>query len=300
VTFSYSTDQHGRVRGLGLARSANSYERLLRERTGRRDHAVGEACEIWRVYRPDEARDTIRGIESCETADGIQLWTRAQYSSGFVQLSRMISLRRRPVEPAEVRPAAHLLRWSDWRDLSPPGPAPTRRLTGYEVRLESLQRAGATQTQVMRRRGDWTYLEAIRGDGSRIVALDNRAMFLSYQAGPDGRPTNLSLQLMAPEQLRAIDNVRYEPISPRQSEQVLGETCLYSQQAGPEAVIVTSGTHRECMTGDGLLLRYFSAHRVLQADLTATALSRRAPPLAALMPPREAFDWRAWGIQPVD
>ena len=111
----------------------------------------------------------------------------------------------------------------------------------------------------------------------------------------DGRPVTLQIDRSPPEQ--RVPRRSYVPREPVESEHVLGEECSYANlYAGPGGMVVTSGTHRNCVTPDGISLRIFSAHRVVGADLTATALSRQSPPLSAFAPPAPVLSWAAWGV----
>ena len=292
-------DEAGGQQALQISRApgTSSYNLIRRERTGQRDRALGEACEVWRIARVGE-EDRRYDRLSCETADGIQLWAgRSDFTSGaVVRELRIVSLRRRRVAPVEVRPSASLLRWADWRDLPPLSPAPARRPRGYELRLAAMPHSGGDRARIMRRRGNWTYSDTTMGDGRRLLGLDNRAALLSYQAGPDGRPIELRLIRLPPEQVRAEDGAGYRRLVPPSSELVLGQTCFWSAPTGGVLVL---DSQRDCVTGDGLPLRSVSGHRTI-TRLVATSLTRRPPPVAALMPPPEAFDWDRWGIQPID
>lgn len=304
TSIAYARDEAGRYRHISIARTAttDSYSRYRRERTGGRDRALGEACEIWRLVRVNSEPYDVE-VLSCETHDGIQLWTRTQGmdTGQVIAETRTLSFRRRPVARREVLPPADLLRWADWRDLPPlsGAPPPPRAPLEYELRLaQADDMRGGERSRIMRRRGPWTYLEQVRGDTTRAITLDNRIISLSYETEADGRPIRLALQRLPVDQLRNNEAATYARVDPPASERVIGETCFWSEQN--HGLVVTSGSHRWCLTADGLPLRISAHHRVWIADLTATGLSRRPPPLAAMMPPRAAFDWARWGIRPAD
>jgi hypothetical protein len=305
TSVGYMRDEAGQYRHLAITRAATSdiYGRYRRERTGGQDRALGEACEIWRLVR---AGDTDRNgieVQSCETRDGIQLWTRSRSrrTGSVLNESRMLSFRRRAVRPGEVRPPADLLRWAYWRDLAPLGamPAQPRAQFDYDLRLTAAG-LGGEQSRILRRRGPWTYTESVLGEARRSIGIDNRVIMLAYHAEADGRPISLTVSRLSPEQLLANDGAGHRRLDPPESGQVIGETCFWSDHVSHYGVVVTSGSHRECLTADGLPLRVANHHRGWIANLTATALRRGSPPRAALMPPREAFDWARWGIRPAD
>jgi hypothetical protein len=305
TSVTYDRDEAGRYRYIAIGRTAtnDSYSRYRRERTGGRDRALGEDCEIWRQVRVN-SEPYGPEVLSCETHDGIRLWTRTQgmdIRHTIVAETRTLSFRRRPVAPSEVLPPADLLRWAYWFNLPPLSgtPPPPRAPLDYELRLGAGDDYGSERSRIMRRRGPWTYLEQVRGDGNRAVTIDNRIVALTYEAEADGRPIRLTLQRMPAIQLRNNESASYVRVDPPASERVLGETCFWSER-DLGAGTFTSGSHRLCLTADGLPLRIFERHRVLMANLTATALTRERPPFAAMMPPREAFDWSRWGIRPAD
>jgi len=303
----YERDEAGQYRQMTIGRVATTDpdSRYRREPTGRRDRALGEDCAIWRLVRVgDTDRDPLDEL-SCETRDGIQLWTRTVSTRAglVITQTRTLSFRRRTVRSAEVRPPADLLRWAYWRDLAPLGTAPAqpRAQFDYDLRLADAANQGAVKWRIMRRRGPWTYQESVQWAAHRrYVALDNRRIVLSYEAEAGGRPVSLAITRLSPEQVLANDDTAHRRIVPPESEQVIGEACLWSDNVSHGGVVVISGSNRECLTADGLPLRVTSHHRVWHANLTATALSRASPPLAAMMPPDEAFDWARWGIRPAD
>jgi hypothetical protein len=305
TSVTYARDEAGRYRYIAIGRTPTTDPdgRYRRERTGGRDRALGEECEIWRLVRVDSGAHGPE-VLSCETHDGIELWTRTQGSDIrhiIIAETRTLSFRRRPVAPSEVLPPADLLRWDYWFNLPPlsGAPPPPRAPLEYELRLGPADDYAVERSRIMRRRGPWTYLERVRDHGIRSIAIDNRIVSLTYEAEADGRPIRLTLQRMPAMQLSNNDAVRYVRIAPPASEQVLGEPCFWSVPDWGRGVD-TSGAHRFCLSADGLPLRISAHHHVLIANLTATALSRAPPPFAAMMPPREAFDWARWGIRPAD
>lgn len=291
ISIAYWGDAEG-YQGLTIRRHASSdnYGLYQRRPTGTHERVLGEDCEVWQTTRVQPIAGAELSLLSCDTADGIQLWSRAVSSRGvIIAESRTTSFRRRPVRPEEIRPPADLLRWTHWRSLvaREPLPAwPAHRPRNYELHLQGNgSEYGGERERMLRSHDDWTYMDTIRHQGDRSVRVDNRVIMVDYQADADGRPVALVIQRLQPGW---NGGPAYVPVDPPASESVIGEACIWSHW----------GDYRYCVTTDGLPLRIREHHHVLVADLTATRLVRRQPPLAALMPPAEAFDWERWGITP--
>lgn len=303
ISVTYLRDDSGHYDVLSIARhpSSETYSLYRRARTGERDRALGEDCEVWSTTRIGERDGEGVNHLSCDTADGIQLWSRAVgFRTGYVVAqSRTLSFRRRPVRPEEVRPPRDLLRWSYWRNLAAAGDvAPERRVPDHELRLASRHGANMEGSRIMRRRGAWSYSEDTERAGERRIQIANRVISIGYGAEADGRPVRLEIHRLPPDQVQHGDSPSYVRIEPASSERVIGETCFWSRQGSAGGgIVVTSGEHRDCVTADGLPLRIFSYHRGGGADLIAISLVRRAPPLSAFMPPAEAFNWARWGVR---
>lgn len=303
LSVTHMRDDRGRYDMLSIARhpSDETYSRYRRVRTGERDRALGEDCEVWSTTRIGESEGEGLNLLSCDTADGIQLWSRSVgiRAAFVVAQSRTLSFRRRPVRPEEVRPPRGLLRWSYWRTLAGRGGmAPARAVPDHELHLASGPRANSDLSRIMRRRGDWTYSDTGSPAGIRRVQIDNRIISVAYDAEANGRPVRLEIHRLPPAPGQSGNAPGYVGIEPASSERVIGETCHWSRH-GPAGggIVITSGEHRDCVTADGLPLRIFSRHRGGGTDLTAIRLVRRAPPLSALMPPAEAFDWSRWNVR---
>ena len=189
TTFTHWRDDASGHRGLSIDRqpSANIDHYYRRIRTAERDHVLGEDCIVWRS-EPAVARPYQSHTLTCETADGIQLWSRT-LSSGSAAVSgwsRTVSFTRRPVSAAEVRPPRHLLRWGSWRELAPaagavtPASGPQR---DYEVRLEGS--AGREQARIFRASHGWSYSE-VRGQPLRSITVRSDAVAIDYREWPAG------------------------------------------------------------------------------------------------------------------
>ncbi|HEV2817541.1 MAG TPA: hypothetical protein VGW40_10035 [Allosphingosinicella sp.] len=166
-------------RGFSISRHASddSYHLYRRVRTEERDHALGEDCTVWRSERVSAQPNQEPRYLTCETADGIQLWSRTVSQCGSeLGSSHTVSFARRPVSTAEVRPPRHLLRWRSWRDLARVAEGSTsasRQPRDYEVRLEGPQ--GREQARIMRASRGWTYADraAVIGGHRRAFADDH-------------------------------------------------------------------------------------------------------------------------------
>lgn len=286
-------DEASGYQGFSIERQpSNDIDHYYRRiRTAERDHALGEDCVVWRSERAVTQPNQPYTL-TCETADGIQLWSRT-VSSGPAQAlgwARTVSFTRRPVSAAEVRPPRHLLRWGSWRDFATavdavaPASGPPR---DYEVRLEGNR--GREQARIFRASHGWTYSE-LRGQPLRSISIRSNAVVIDYSEAPDGRPVRLTVRKLTPPERPFVQlPVPEGPFAPP-FQQVIGETCAWTP---PD-------NYRQCLTRDGLPLRIDYEHRGLIADLTATYVARHQLPLSALEPPQSAFSWAAWGIVPAD
>ena len=289
TTYRIERDPAGAVRRLTVERyrAGDRFHAVARAATGRRDTALGEACEIW----------TITGqyyhVESCETADGIQLWSRhpSPGAGPDIFAARALSIERRPVRPEEVRPPPDFFRLAPWPAVSAGGEP------GYEVRLVSTTR-GEARRQVVRRQGDAGSARSDSDDGTRYFSAGNARAHFYYRAERDGRPIELKVELWSASPFggafRRPD--RWQPVRGRRPRTVLGERCTWQD----ETSIQSTDIHYECRTADGIPL-------MLEDDWewddvtdiwTARSLDRRPLTQADMAPPAAAVDWAAWGMAP--
>lgn len=295
VSLTYWKDATG-TPALSIDRhpSSDTYNRFRRSSTGRTDRALGETCHVWNTTREGEPEGQGVNWLSCETRDGIRLWSRAESSLGTVlSSSRTLRFERRALAPADVMPLRNLLRWSQWMKLAPPS-SEDHLQSDYDLALEGEN--GGTRKRTLRRRGAWFYTESMTAAGDRSIDINNGSVRLHARLEGDGRPVSLSVRGASVEE-RRLPAPHWTPIDPVATEQVLGETCTWSRNSSAGGgIVVTSGDHRTCVSSDGLPLRIYGHHRVLNANLTATSIRRMSPPLSRVMPPAALFDWRAWGI----
>lgn len=261
-----------------------SWRDLRRESTGNRDSALGETCEIWAI------RGEYRDLESCETADGIVLWTRNP-GNPDLGTSRAVSIERRSVDPAKVRPPRDLFTLAPWPHLSAVLPEDM----GYEVELTSNTR-GSERTDLRRRQGHVAsgWHEGRHDEGTIFWAGDGTNQF-SYAVDVEGRALSLSVQ-RSDYGFRLDGGGRWEGVPGRRPESLLGELCTWQD----ETSIRSTDIHLQCRTVDGvpLMLEHdwhwddttdvYRARRVIRRQLAA----------ADLAPPPEATQWATWGIDP--
>ena len=300
-SITWSRDANGGYRALTINRhsTADTYDLRYRTRTGQRDRALGEACEVWRTRNVDPAHSYYDHL-TCETSDGIELWSRNVLSNG-TELSgstRTVELQRRPVARQEVLPPRDVLRWSYWRgERREAGPqtGTDRQPQHYEVRMEPVGGRGHPWL-VNRRRGDWRYRESIDANGQLYVEVDNGLVQIYYRAEAEGRPVSLMVSRAQPGQVGLNDLSAFAPTQPRRSERILGEECFWSGPSGAQGIDFTSGGLHACITSDALALRTIEGDRAI-ASYVATGIDRGRQPASALMPPAAAFDWRNWGVE---
>ncbi len=281
-------DSTGEVQKVAIERSRSRRSSLFIRRTptGRRDTALGEPCTIWSL-----AAEGYR-LESCETADGIQLWRRHPSPRDGSNLSSedAVLVERRPVRPDEVRPPADFFR------LMPPirtDAATGPDSSGYEVRLVS-RGSGRAREQVRRESGSLASGHFDQ-DGMRSYWGSDGATAFSYRTDGDGVPISLEISRIDTEGPRPVP-ARWEPVPGRRPRSVLGERCTWQQRAD----IRSTDIRHECRTADGIALMTFTDPHWDSRDVhyRATHLSRGPLARGAFAVPAAALDWAAWGVAP--
>jgi hypothetical protein len=293
TTFMVERDAAGVARSLSVERlrAASESRMLRRERTGARGDALGEVCEVW----------TIGGFyhrqESCETSDGVQLWSRDLYSNGTVYRStRIVSLERRPVAAQEVRPPAQFFRLVSHPAVAAPAP----NSPSFEVRLAATG-SDEVREEVLRARGNLGGGYRIYDDGARFGWGHDGALEFSYRIEAE-RPVRLLIQpvewgLARVGLARAqVLRDRWKPVPGRRPRRVLGETCTWQQ----DSAIRSTDVRHQCRTTDGIpLMIHIDWHSDSRDSLyRARSFSRRPPDLSAFQVPAEAMDWATWGVEP--
>lgn len=300
TSISQHVDGDGTVRSLMVERhpSSDTYNLWRRSRTGARERALGESCDVWRTTPAGEAPGEGVAWLTCVTRDGIELWSRtvSERTGTILSSSRILSFQRRRLSAREVQPPRDLLGWRRWGQAGDSsGPGPVGAADNYTVRFEGQAAALGKAWRIERRRGAWSSVEMGNKDGALLASLDGAGMVGSYHAETGGRPVRLSLALKGrnPRSVRPT----YAPIEPRQAERVAGEECLWSEHGGENGIVIVSGTHRTCVSADGIPLRIYSRHRALIADFKATSIDRSPPRSSRFSLPDRASDWSAWGIR---
>lgn len=278
-------DRAGVVQRLKVERYSEDDAFDLRRRapTGRRDSALGQACDIW----------TITGQyfneESCETADGIQLSARFPSSGGGQDIfaARAISVERRAVRPEEVRPPRDFFRLAPWPVLAENGQA------GYEVRLVSTTR-GSAREQVRRRQGGSGSGYRDSDNGTRDFGASSPISHYFYKTEADGRPLTLEVERWSASRFRREARLaeQWERLGGRPTRTVLGERCTWQE----DRAFLSTDQHYECRTGDGIALAledHWDWDSVVDR-WTASSLRRRPLSGADFSPPAPAVDWATW------
>lgn len=291
TSFTYTRGGDGRYDSVWVSRPASGgLGRYRRFDTGRRETALGAGCRIWNTRGPGDSEEEGVNALSCDTRDGITLWTRTELARGgtVVSQTRALSFQRRPVPAAMARPPADLLRLAFWR----PGDS-AWAAAGPDFRVEfAADGRGAPPSRlrrILQRHGDWRSTDKWQYDGSRLLTMHNRRASLTYRQDIDGRP--VMLQIYAPGEVEAIEE-DWQPIADRAAETVLGESCRWMRWAA----LVADAAYHECRAADGVPLRIEEWSRGQNASFTATSVSRARLSPAAFAPPPAAVDWAAWGV----
>jgi hypothetical protein len=290
VSIAYVRDPGGNISYFTVSRHPDDdqYHLMRRAPTGRSARALGERCRLWSTTRLNEQPG--EGVKwlSCETRDGIQLWTRAESmrSGSILRSARAISVERRRLRLEEVRPPATLFDLAIWLDGAR---FPREAATRYAVRFAASR--GLPGTRIVRRQGDWTYSERPGADGGRSVTIENGVASYSYTEQADGRPIHLQLQRRPAGEPPAAEG-DWRLIEHRAAATVLGESCRWLVPVN----VPTDTTHNECRTEGGVPLMLEEGGWGSVTRYTATDVSRA--PLAAddFAPPDRSLDSAAWGI----
>lgn len=296
TTFQIARDPLGAILGVTASRDEpGEYFRYRRTPTGRHDNVLGEDCQVWSLVRIGDADGEGIEVQACETADGIQLWSRALSRRNGTLLSdeRAISLERRPVQPGEVLPPADFFSRAPWPTLAGAGAA-----RGYEVVLASTSRGRRLETVVRGQSGAGGSRSDDHIDGDRSYWATDGTRRLSYRAGADGRPLRLSVEVIeaaSPRPVRLLSG-RWEALPGRRAERVLGERCTWQE----ETSIRSTDAHYECRTADGvpLMLEDHWHWDSIVDRYRAERVARRPLTGADLSVPAAATDWASWGVAP--
>jgi hypothetical protein len=287
LVVSSQRDRAGVVQAVAIGRSFERPRRL--PPTGRQDRALGESCAIRRLT--DERMGS--NSEICETSDGILLWYAFWYphsADRIVMYMRATAVERRPVHPEEVLPPRDLLALG----LTPP-PATAAAPSEPDHEVEMVGDEPADGSYVQRRHGRF-FSNARQTPGERTLYIGNGAITVDFKEDEAGRPLSLTI---ARVESGAFDRraARWERVSRRRPERLLGETCTWQE----DAAVRSTDRHYYCRTGDGIVLKteawYHWTGRTQR--FTARRLSRQPLRDADFAVPPRALDWANWGITPV-
>ncbi len=280
TSFSIGLDDNGRYRSLSITRSRPTDSEYVstRERTGQRETALGEDCEVWNMAAGKNYPTRL----DCVTRDGITLWSRTSYgSSGIMRSEQALSVERRQSTPDYVRPPNEVFAWAYWSRLGEGATSTFAAAQDYEVTLSS---AAGGDTRTIRRHFPWTYIDSVRPNGNKSLSIASRTMRLYFEADTRNQPISLSI-IAQPEQ----PFPEPAPVRTKQPAQlVLGEVCTWFDTF-PGARDIGS---YECRTWDSIPLRITGitwGHTSL--DLRATRITRRYLLVGAVAPPSIVFDW---------
>lgn len=281
-------------------------------KTGERDRAIGEECEVWGTIRASEDKHSSRSVWlTCVTSDGIELWTRIKHRSETVEYSRTVAIERRTISRRQLLPPRDALQVKAWVRRPEPTaihdaaqePWPVDHEVWLEGKASNLLPPFAI-TQIIRHRCSWRYSDTAPRRGERQLHISDPVSGFSfyyrelggipiglqfYLNDPD--PEQFSMSSAAPPQNLAADH--------RDPQQILGETCRWDRLGRLRSdIVVTSGYSAQCTTDDGVMLRSYNvAHRVnTVTDLVAVRLKRGSVRMEAVLPPSEVLDWRIWKI----
>jgi hypothetical protein len=268
-------------------------------RTDRSEQIAGERCTVWRSDPRDPdlaARGFGLTYEACVTADNIVLSETYIGGSNYRhQIRRAISVERRPVAEAEVRPDKRYFDWRYWSELKAdvaplPRAFPVER---YEVSLAGTDARGkGMRVANMRGFGDWTLQETLMMGAYRWFALSNGQVSLSASFREGDVPDQLSVQVhqVFPAQLGLPPLASGPDLG---AETVLGERCVTR-----ENFRTSHNVSLACRTADGLTLKTvesggYGGGSTTESRAIKIERGRTTPRSVAI--PSGIFDRTRWG-----
>lgn len=298
VTFGVGPD--GKYKWLRIARpETGTYSTYRREKTGERDRALGEDCDVWATTRVGEKDYGYKSVFlTCYTDDGIELWTRIRKTRGAKvedqEYSRTVLLQRRSVPLGEVLPPRDLLDRSRWSGFSAVVPPPSQAPVAHEVRLEGgvPYEPESVRMRIIRESYPWSYQENARQTGERDWYIVNRATGLVVRARQyaDGSPKTFDVYHHG----REIPEQAVVELG--RTDTVLGEQCRWVKPARDDH----HEYMEECRTADGVVLLHKSGNTRYGGDssLKAVSVRRGAISPAKLLPPPKLMSPRSWQLWP--
>lgn len=293
TTFQYSPLPDGRYGSVWINRHASGDTRNLyqRIRTGRRERVLGEDCEIWNMRDAGEASGVPIDRLSCETSDGVQLWTRGESpnSPTIFSTSRTLSVTRRPIPAQTVRPPRDLLELNAWfQDAGPAAPASDHRV---RLVLTSPPDNRPVRELIVQRHGALMLSDKRSADGSRTFLMQSPDAYFSYREDIGGEPVMLQI-VRQPSARGSTGTESWVPREGRTPEVILGETCHWLRPRD----LPHDSVDLECRAADGTPLIIEEWRRGHTSRYVAVELSRRPLSLADFALPARGLDWAAWGV----
>ncbi|MBB3393238.1 hypothetical protein FHT82_006031 [Rhizobium sp. BK275] len=254
---------------------------------------AGERCR-WRetASKSPSPGTFIAREQTCVTDDGIVIETRLLAPNDVpIYHTRLTSLDRRAIAPAEIDPPSEILTAEFWlRPIRSHNADPSQ--PDFDITLETV--SGSTIRLL--RHYPWHYREQRDGGGSVSIKIWNRleAQGISYrQAGGHRRLTAARPTDDGSASFKFDETTG--KISLGKAEAVLGESCeWFDLMPG-----VQDAGNRECLTRDGLPLKLDISGMNLALPYTATSFRRRAVALSEMRLPAEAFSLDEWGLPAV-
>lgn len=249
---------------------------------------AGENCR-WReavskLFEQFKSRE-----QTCLTEDGIIIERKLLGSDDFEMYhSRMTSLDRGTISPADMRPPADMLTADFWLRPLRDHPADPS-LADFEITLESPRKSRIR----LLRHYPWNYREerddAI--DALRVTIWNElESQGIDYLQNHDDRYLRASrLQHHGPDMAFDLTTGK---VSEGKTDTVLGETCEWFDLL-PD---VSDASKHRCLTQDGLVLKEENSRRNFGGSYTATSFLRRPVALSEMRLPQQAFSPGEWGL----
>ncbi len=251
---------------------------------------AGEGC-TWSetVSRPPSPGTFISREQNCATKDGIVIETRLLTPNDVpIYHTRLVSLQRRDVAPAEVLPPLEILTPEYWlRPTRSSNADPSQ--PDFDITLES---PGGATIRLLRHY-PWHYREQRHGDGSVSIKIWNKRedRGVSYQQADGYRRLTAARPADDGSPSLKVDEATGRT-SLDKSETILGETCQWFDLMPG----VQDAGNRQCLTPDGLPLKLDTSGMNLAFPYTATSFRRRPVDLSEMRLPAAAFSLDESGL----
>jgi len=254
---------------------------------------AGEHC-TWRetASKSPSPGTFIARDQNCVTEDGIVIETRLLAPNDVpIYHTRLASLDRRAIAPAEIYPPSQILTSEFWlRPVHSQNADPSQ--PDFDITLETI---GGSTIRLLRHY-PWHYREQRDRGGSLRITIWNKleAQGISYQQA--GGYRRLTARRPADDGSASFKfNDTTGKVSLGKAETIQGESCeWFDLMPG-----IQDAGNRECLTGDGLPLKLDISGMNLAFPYTATSVRRRPVALSEMRLPAEAFSLDEWGLPAV-